>query len=199
MTNQIQVGITGGIGSGKSTIARLFSVLGVAVYDADSRAKHLMIESEVVKNEIIRIFGHQAYLKSGDLNTKHIASIAFKNKRKLSQLNAAVHPAVSLDYKIWAEQHVECSILLKEAALLIETGSYKELDKLIVVTAPKEIRIDRVIKRDNTNIEKVKSRINNQMTDDGRLEFADYVICNDGSQLIISQVWSIYQDLMQRH
>lgn len=197
MNKPVQVGITGGIGSGKSTAARMFSVLGIPIYDADSRAKYLMSYDENVKNEIIDLFGADAYIDNNVLNRQHIASIAFKNKKILAQLNAIVHPAVDKDYNTWVNEHSQFPILLKEAALLIEAESYKKLDKLIVIIAPLEIRMNRVVQRDHTQKSRVEDRIKNQMTDEERLPFADFVIINDGQKKLSTQVWKIYQELKQ--
>ncbi|MEP2609637.1 MAG: dephospho-CoA kinase, partial [Cyclobacteriaceae bacterium] len=138
----IRIGITGGIGAGKSIVTKIFSTLGVPIYDADSRAKALMNSDAELMFEIKNIFGEQAYVK-GELDRSYVAKRAFENKELLNRLNGVVHPAVGMDYASWVEAHQDASFTLKEAALLFETGQYKDLDKIILIVAPEELRIKR--------------------------------------------------------
>ncbi|WP_421873772.1 dephospho-CoA kinase [Marinoscillum sp.] len=187
------VGITGGIGAGKSIVSRVFEVLGIPKYDADTRAKALMNTNQQLITQITELFGQEAY-QEGMLNRQHIAAQAFENKDLLRQLNELVHPVVGKDFKRWAEQQ-ESPYILKEAALLFESGSYQSLDKIITVTAPEQIRMERVMSRDGRSEEQVQSIINNQMDEAEKVKKSDYVITNDGQQLVIPQVLQIHSEL----
>lgn len=192
----LKVGITGGIGSGKTTICQIFETLGIPVYYSDVRAKELMIKDKKLIEGIKSIFGTEAYLEDGSLNRQHIAQIAFNDKTKLQALNGVVHPAVHRNGNEWAAQQTNVPYTLKEAALIFEGGGNKFLDKVITVFAPKETRIQRVLQRDNTTREAVEARINKQMSDDEKVKLADYVIYNDGEQSLIEQVMKVHQDLI---
>ena len=194
---KLKIGITGGIGSGKSTVATIFEVLGIPVYYADSRAKWLMVHNKNLVASIKKLFGKKAYLDDGLLNRPHIAEIAFNNPEKLKKLNALVHPAVKLDYEQWHDQQKKVPYTLKEAALLFESGSAKELDAIIEVFAAQKIRIDRVRKRDGLTGKQVLSRIRNQMPEREKRKLADYVIVNDGKKGLIHQVLALHQQLIQ--
>jgi dephospho-CoA kinase len=192
----IKVGITGGIGSGKTTVCKLFETLDIPVYYADDRAKKLMTSDKKVKLAIINLFGAEAYYRNGRLNRPFISAHVFKNKPLLKKLNAIVHPAVQEDGDRWfAEQHTRFA--LKEAALLIESGSYKSMDKLIVVTCPLDIRVSRVVERDGFTKEAVLKRINNQLPEEEKVKFADFIIVNDGKKALIPQVLKVYKKLMK--
>ncbi|MEM7296750.1 MAG: dephospho-CoA kinase [Bacteroidota bacterium] len=196
LNSPLLVGITGGIGSGKSTVCKIFEVLGHKVYYADDRAKWLMENDLQLINEIKLLFGSEAY-KDGHLNRKWIAEKVFKSQDLLSQLNAKVHPAVGEDLKNWAEQNNTEKILFDEAALLFEVGSYKKMDKNILVMAPEEIRIDRVVRRDpHRSPKSVKDIIDKQMSDEEKTPLADFVIKNDGSDSLIRQAMAVYSDLI---
>ena len=192
----IKVGITGGIGSGKTTVCKLFEKMDVPVYYADLEAKKLMNSDKELKQKIKELLGTDAYHRNGRLNRKHVASIVFNDKKKLESLNAIVHPAVAQDSKKWfSNQKVNYAI--KEAALLVENASYKQLDYLIVVTAPVEMRIKRVVKRDKTDYNQVKLRIANQLSEIQKKKVADFIIDNSGDVSLISQVWKIHRELME--
>lgn len=196
ITKPLIVGITGGIGSGKSTVCRVLEVLGAHTYYADDRAKWLMANDDLLKHEIIKLLGESAY-KDGELDRTYIASIAFNDKTVLEKLNRLVHPAVARDVEKWKEANDSVPLLLKEAALLFETGSYKSLDKTILVTAPEEIRVQRVIQRDShRSAEDVMAIIGKQMSDEEKTPLADFIIQNDGKQSIIKQVMNIYSSLV---
>lgn len=192
----IKVGITGGIGSGKSTVCRIFESLLIPIYYADDRAKWLMSNDATIKNEILSLFGEAAYFQDGSLNRGHIASIAFKNSSKLSELNQIVHPAVAKDGENWFNGLKNTPYAIKEAALLIESGSHKQLDKLIVVTAPIELRIERVMARDNAQRADIEARIAKQMDEAEKVKLADFVIINDGQHPLVPQVMNIHRSLM---
>lgn len=181
------VGITGGIGSGKTTICKVFEHLGVPVYYADSRAKELMSHNEVLKRKIIQAFGERAYA-SGELDRKYLAKTVFESKSKLSVLNGLVHPAVADDFEEWLDANKKAPYVLKEAAILFESGAYQSVDVSVLIIAPEELRIKRVINRDASSREEVLQRINNQWTQERKAKLADYIITNDGLQLVIPQV-----------
>ena len=190
--NPSVIGITGGIGSGKSTVCKVFESLGAITYYADDRAKWLMASDRQLINQIKDLFGEEAYNKNG-LDREYIAGVAFKDKIVLEKLNKLVHPAVARDIKSWADEHSKAPLLLKEAALLFETGSYKELDKTILVTAPEKLRIKRVVDRDpHRSEEDVQLIIDKQMSEEEKIPLADFVITNDGSRSVIKQVMDIY-------
>lgn len=181
-----RIGITGGIGSGKSAVCKIFERLGVAVYYADERAKALMTNAPELREGILSLFGEQAYGAEG-LNRAYIAKRAFADNELLKSLNALVHPAVGRDFEDWSRAQ-KGNYILKEAALLVETGSYLELDGLIVVSAPEELRIERVMSRDGVDREAVLARIRKQLPESEKLALADHTIVNDGSRSLIRQV-----------
>lgn len=192
----MKVGITGGIGSGKSTVCKIFEVLGIPVYYADDRAKWLMHNQPELIEGIKTAFGEQAYKPNNTLNRPYIADIVFNNKEKLDQLNALVHPAVFQDGVAWNEAHADAPYTLKEAAILFESGSYLTVDKVITVFAPKEIRIQRVLSRDNTNRKDVEARMNKQMPEEEKINRSDFVIYNDGERSLIEQVLTVHRQLI---
>ncbi len=191
----LKIGITGGIGSGKTTACKQFAILGIPTYYADAEAKRLMVEDKALVRQIKKVFGKEAYLKSGALNRKHIAAIAFSNKSKLAILNALVHPAVGRDTLKWFRTQKNCPFALQEAALMYESGSYKKLDYVIAVTAPVDIRVARVMKRDGISEKEVLSRINSQMDEQEKVKRADFVIYNDPHHNLLQQVVHIYHQL----
>jgi dephospho-CoA kinase len=186
------LGITGGIGSGKTTVCKIFETLGIPVYYADDRAKYLMSHDPVLIAGIIELFGADAFLEPHLLNRAHIAQVAFNDKEKLNQLNALVHPAVAQDGLNWQAAQRNVPYTLKEAALLFESGSYRTLDKIIVVAAPLELRIQRVMARDGAKREEVEARISKQMPEAEKVKLADFVINNDEKNLLIPQVIAIH-------
>lgn len=192
MKKPLQIGITGGIGSGKSLVCRIFSLLGVPVYDADSRAKAIMTTDGILVSQITKEFGVLSYRADGAINREYLAEHVFNNTEKLKTLNALVHPRVSVDYERWVGEQ-QALYVLKEAALLLETNSYKALDKVIVVSAPEALRIARVLVRDKHRTEQqVKDIIRNQSTEEEKLKRADYIIYNSEDQLLIPQVLKLH-------
>ncbi len=187
----LKVGITGGIGAGKTTVCRLFELLNVPVYYADDRAKILMTEDQALVKQIKTLLGDQAYLDDGSLNKKHISSIVFNDTAKLALLNSLVHPAVAKDSQNWFNNLEEVPFALKEAALLFEAGSYKHLDQIITVAAPLELRIERVMKRDNVARNAVLARIDKQLPQEEKIKRSDFVINNDTQDSLIQQVIQI--------
>lgn len=192
----LRIGITGGMGAGKSTICKIFGQLGIPIYDADARAKWLMNNNLELKKEITDNFGWDSYTRKDELNREYLAKVVFNNEEKLAMLNGIVHPAVKKDYEVWTLDHKEEPYSLKEAALLFESESYKSLHKVIVVTCPIETRIERIIKRDHVKKEDILKRIQNQSSDRERMSMADWVIYNDGVNSLINQAMSIHQTIL---
>jgi dephospho-CoA kinase len=190
----LQVGITGGIGSGKSLVCDIFKILKIPVYSSDERAKVLMNSDEELKGEIIALFGPDSYCSKG-LNRSFIAQKVFKNEDLLNQLNNLVHPAVGNDYKNWVGNQTS-KYILKEAAILYESGAYKDCDKVIVVSSPDSLRIQRVMKRDGISHDEVLQRMKNQWTQTKKESMADFVIFNDEQNALIPQVLNIHEKLM---
>ena len=194
MHQPIQIGITGGIGSGKSLICRIFQVLNVPVYDADSQAKKLMTTDGILIDQIKKEFGSLSYDAEGVLNRGFLSATVFAKPDKLKQLNALVHPRVAVDYKRWVEGQARSKYVLKEAALLFESGSYNMLDKIILVTAPREIRVQRVLARDpHRTKEAVEKIIQNQLSEEEKAEKADFILRNDETELIVLQVLDLHR------
>ncbi|MDF2475837.1 MAG: dephospho-CoA kinase [Sphingobacterium sp.] len=191
----LKIGITGGIGSGKTFLTKLFEALGVPVYNADEEAKRLMNSDARIKKQLIELFGAATY-KDGKLDRTFLAAIVFSDKEKLELLNSIVHPIVIQEAKDWAERQTS-RYSLKEAALLFESGSYKELDYTILVTAPMDVRIQRVIKRDGVTEQQVRERISKQLSDEEKLLLADFVIVNDGITPLLPQVWTLHQKFLK--
>lgn len=192
----IKIGITGGIGSGKTTVSKVFQLLGVPVYYSDDEAKKLLDENEEVNKSIVNVFGKEVMHEHALVDRKKLAAIVFNNKEKLAQLNAIVHPAVGKHFDNWLKQQ-HTPYVLKEAAILFESGAYKQVDKTIVVTAPMELKVARVVKRDKVEAEEVIKRINNQMSDEDKVKRSDFVITNDETSLVIPQVLSIHENIMR--
>ena len=194
----LKVGITGGIGSGKSTVSSFFSVLGVPVYDSDKRAKYLMQHDNSIIGTIKKEFGERSYLNN-QLNRSYIAEIVFKNESKLKQLNSIIHPAVRTDFNNWQSQNSNAKFVIKEAAIMIESGAYKEMDKLIVVNAKRDQKIKRIKKRDHLSLEDIENRIQNQLSDEIRNQYADFIIENNSGKMELKQqVLSIYNKLIDQ-
>lgn len=193
----LKVGITGSIGSGKSTAAGIFEVLGIPVYDSDEQARHLMHNDPELRKKLEEEFGSAIFDDQGQLKSKQLAQIVFHDRGALETLNGLVHPRVRSDFAEWTAQFHEMPYILQEAALLVETGSYQNLDRLITVTASEETIIKRIMKRDQTNRESVKARMKNQLPESEKVAKSDFVIANDGAQLMIPQVLEIHQALIK--
>jgi dephospho-CoA kinase len=197
MEKTLRIGITGGIGVGKSVVALIFSKLGVPIYNADSRAKWLMAHHAQLIQEIKATFGAEAYLENGEINRRYLAEKVFIDKDNIQKMNGLVHPRVGEDTLAWArENEGKFPYILKEAALLYESGGDKGLDKIIVVAAPLEVRIERIQKRDpQRNKEEILGIISKQMPDEEKMKRADFLIQNDGETLLIPQVLNLHQQL----
>ncbi|MCA1917784.1 MAG: dephospho-CoA kinase [Flavobacterium piscis] len=187
------IGLTGGIGSGKTTIANYFATMGVPVYIADHAAKKVM-QAEKIVQEIKTTFGDSVF-ENDVLNRAKLAEIVFNNAEKLAQLNAIVHPAVKSDFESWLQENKNHYYVIYEAAILFESGRYKECDVIITVTAPEEIRIERVVKRDNTTREQVLSRIKMQWNDEKRISLSNFVINNSNLKIAKEEVVKILKIL----
>lgn len=197
MRNPLQVGITGGIGAGKSLVCRIFHCLGIPVYDADGHAKELMTTDVILVTNIKKEFGELSYNTDGSLNREYLSSTVFSEHEKLKKLNELVHPRVGEDYRRWVERNGNCHYLVKEAALLFEAGSDKLLDRVVVVHAPEVLRIQRVLARDPQRSEdQVRAIINNQMSEEEKMERADFIIRNDEQALVIPQVVKLHNEFL---
>ena len=189
----LKVGITGNIGSGKTTVSKLFELLGVPVFYADDAAKNIMVADKVLIQQIKEAFGSTSYFEDGTLNRKHIAGIVFNDETQLAKLNSLTHPAVFRAFDEWVTGIVDAPYVVKEAALLFESTSYKMCDKSIMVTAPLGMRIKRVMERDKISRVEVESRNAKQFTEEKKIALADFVIKNDESELVIPQVLALHQ------
>ncbi len=192
----ICIGLTGGIGSGKSFIAEIFIRLGVPIYNADTRARHISDNNPDVKSNIVSLLGQNAY-KKGLLNRQYVGGMVFDNPDLLESLNSIIHPAVEVDFLKWCSNNKEHRYIIKEAAILFETGSYRKLDSTILVVAPEEIRIKRVQKRDSTDTDSVKKRIDKQWKDQEKEKLADYIINNDEKTLLLPQIIDIHTSITE--
>ena len=189
-----QIGVTGGIGAGKSLVCRIFKILGTPVYNADERARWLMTNQPDLIKAIKDKFGPEAFFNDGSLNRSYLSQRMFVDEGQVDWLNHLVHPRVAEDYSKWVGQHQNYKYTIKEAALLFESGSYKDLDSIIVVMAPTKLRMERVIKRDPQRTEEqIKGIIDHQMNDAQREAKADYLIQNDGKQLLLTQVLELHR------
>ncbi len=187
----LKVGITGGIGSGKTTVCKVFELLEVPVYYADDRAKNLYHEDPQLKEALKTTFGNEIFDHNNMLNKAKLADLVFNNTSAMAQLNNLVHPAVRRDFTQWVQAQ-NAFYVIQEAALLVETGSYQNLDGLITVTTPLEIRTQRIVQRDQTTREKVLERMNNQLNEEDKVAKSDFTIANDGNNLLIPQVLDLH-------
>jgi dephospho-CoA kinase len=192
----LKVGLTGGIGSGKSTVCNLFKCLEVPVFNADEAGRRLLSEDKDVIGQVQHIFG-QEVLVGGKPDRKKIAEIVFNSPEKLAQLNAVVHPAVRKSFNTWASMQTS-KYVIDEAAILFETGIYKQLDFTVLVTAPEQLRIQRVMQRDGMDEASVKSRMKNQWSDDDKRKIANFVIVNDGIDPLLPRVMEIHNAIISK-
>jgi dephospho-CoA kinase len=190
----LRIGITGGIGSGKTVVAKVFETLGIPVYYADEAAKRLMNEDATLKEKIRSQFGEESYI-DGKLNRAFIASVVFANPDKLALLNSIVHPVTIADAHQWMLQQTT-PYAIKEAALTFESGSNKELDKIIGVYAPAPLRILRAMQRDHSDREEVLARMKRQMNEEEKMRLCDYVITNDEQTMILPQILELHQKFL---
>lgn len=189
------VGLTGGIGSGKTTVARVFERLGVPVYEADSAAKKLMDTDPALQDRLRELLGPEV-VENGRIDRQAMAEKIFKNKDLLTRTNKIVHPAVGEDFKKWYSQQ-QSAYVIREAAILFESGSHRDCDKIVVVIAPEEMRIQRVMQRNGSSRQQVLERMGYQWPESEKLARADYVVQNDQTQSVIKQVLRIHEDLIR--
>ena len=188
------IGLTGGIGSGKSVVLSVFSSFGVPCYESDNRAKKLMHEDLELIHQIKALFGDEIY-ENDKLNRSKLADLVFADKSKLERLNALVHPRVKKDFQSFVDQQ-DAVYVIKETAILFETGAAKDCDATILVTAPEKLRTERVMKREKTNVAHIKSRMNNQWSDEKKIQLADYVINNIDWDKTLKKIDEIHQKLL---
>ncbi|MGB2702385.1 MAG: dephospho-CoA kinase [Chitinophagaceae bacterium] len=191
----LRIGLTGGIGSGKTTVAKFFETLGIPVYYADDNTKFLMNNNEELKASIIKHFGDDVY-KNGELDRKYLASIVFSNKEKLELLNSLTHPITIRDAEDWMGRQT-APYAIKEAALLFESGAADQLDFVIGVYAPQHIRVKRVMKRDNLSVDEIMKRISRQIDEEMKMKLCNFVITNNDLQLIIPQVLELHTKFLE--
>lgn len=191
-----KVGITGGIGVGKTTVCKVFELLGIPIYYSDDAAK-IVLETQDVKTKIIQAFSNDVLASDGALDKKKLATIVFTDKAKLTVLNSIVHPAVDTHFKQWVSAHTNAPYIIKEAAILFESGASLAMDKVITVSAPLELKIQRAMMRDTATHEQIEERIKNQMSDDEKIKRADFVIYNDNQQLVIPQVITTHEAILK--
>ena len=192
----LKIGLTGNIGSGKTTVSKVFELLGIPVFYADDAAKDVMVKDQILIKGIQSAFGALSYFDDGALNRKHIANIVFNDAEQLAKLNSLVHPATFRAFDEWVKQVRDVPYVLKEAALLFESDSYKMCDYSIMIRAPFETRIKRVMQRDGLTREEVESRNSKQFTEEKKAGLADYIINNDDVQLVIPQVLELHQEFL---
>jgi dephospho-CoA kinase len=191
----LKIGLTGGIGAGKSTVASIFKVLGVPVFDADATAKNLLNTDLVLREQVITAFGSETY-KNGLLDRKYLATLVFNNSEQLAKLNALVHPATIAAMEKWTSGFTDMPYIIKEAALLFEAGTHEGLDYIIGVTAPVELRMTRVMARDHVLREEVLSRMQHQLDDTEKMKRCNFVIDNNETSLVIPQVLALHEQFI---
>ncbi|WP_419701467.1 dephospho-CoA kinase [Mucilaginibacter sp. NFX135] len=192
----LKIGLTGNIGSGKTTVAKVFELLGIPVFYADDEAKKVMVTDAILIDALKQTFGAASYFDDGSLNRKYIAGIVFNNEAELKKLNALVHPATFRAFDNWIASIHAAPYVIKEAALLFESASYKMCDRSLLVSAPLENRIARVIQRDHISRTEVESREARQLTEEKKKQLANDVIVNDGRQLVIPQILTLHQQYL---
>lgn len=192
------VGLTGGIGSGKTFVARIFKIMNIPVYNSDLHAKRLMTEDSDVIRSLKDLLGVQAYDSEGGLDRTYIANVVFKDPVKLGKLNEIVHPAVRRDFKNYVETLSDSLVpyIINEAALFVENGTYKDFDVLASVVAPEALRIKRILSRDDTDITSIQERMQAQSSDQSKIEVSDFVIYNDACDNLFTQITKIHAELL---
>jgi dephospho-CoA kinase len=191
-----KIGVTGGIGSGKSTVCKVFEVLGIPVYYADVEAKRLMQHNHLLKIAIREHFGHEVYDSDGNLDRMFLAKMVFSDKDKLALLNSLVHPVTIRDAELWAERQ-DAPYVIKEAALMFESEAFHYVDKVIGVSAPEPLRIKRTMNRDLVERGEVIRRMKNQMDEETKMKMCDYIIFNDEQQAVIPQVLELHEEILK--
>jgi len=190
----LKIGLTGNIGSGKSTVCNIFATLGIPIFYADLEAKELYKEV-VVKDKVKEFFGKGVFNSANEVDFKKLAAKVFSDQKKLDKLTSILHPRVFEKYHLWLSNHAASPYTLHESAIIFEYGQEKYFDKVICVTAPLDLRIQRVLERDKASIDQIKERVNNQMQEEIKAKLSDYLIANDGSKLLIPQIMGIHHKL----
>ncbi len=190
------MGITGGIGSGKTLVCRVFDKIGIPVYDADSRARSLMNHDPGLVSEITDLLGQEAY-RDGSLDREYVAGKVFMNEDLLNRLNRIVHPAVRDDYLQWVKDRTEVPYVIEEAAILFESGAHRFMDLTVLVYAPEDLRIRRVMERDGVSEEEVRMRMRHQMNEEEKKKLADKMISNDGTEMLLPQIIRLHQHILK--
>jgi dephospho-CoA kinase len=190
----LKIGLTGGIGSGKTTVAHIFEVLGIPVYYADDAAKQLMNEDEHLKQQIITHFGKESYV-DGNLNRSYLSAVVFSDAEKTKLINSIIHPATIANAELWMSKQT-APYAIKEAALIFEAAAEKQLDLVIGIKSPLPIRMQRVMQRDNITEEAVLARMQKQMNEEEKMSRCDFVVVNDEKELLIPQVVALYEKLL---
>lgn len=185
------IGLTGGIGSGKTIVSQLFKTLGCVIYNSDNRAKDLYFNSEV-KQQVISLLGQEAYTNDGELNKVFIAQAVFSDEAKLKQLNGIIHPAVKKDFDLFVNSYPAETLIIKESALLFEENLYLKCDVTILITAPIELKVARIVKRNALSKTEIEKRMHTQWADEQKIPLADFVIVNDEKQALVPQVIAIF-------
>ncbi|MCF2503041.1 dephospho-CoA kinase [Dyadobacter sp. CY107] len=192
MSLPLQIGITGGIGSGKSVVCKLFSCLGIPVYNADSRAKWLTNHNQQIINRVVALLGRDSYDAEGRYNTSYVSSLVFNNDDLLKKLNAIIHPVVMQDTADWVQNHATSPYVVKEAAIMNKAGDRNSLDYVVVVEAPLELRVSRILQRDKRSEDEIRAIVKRQVSDEDRKKVADFLINNDEESALIPQVLKLH-------
>jgi len=192
----LRIGITGGMGSGKSTVCQMFSNLGVPVFSSDHEGRKLLNNDQEVIDKVREKFGSDMYTTNGSIDRERIGRLVFSDPKALESLSKIVHPKVNEAFNYWTRTHERSAYVLKEAAILFESGYYHDLDKIITVFAPKEVRIERVMKRDGMNKQDIEKRMLLQYTDEERNKLADFIIINDHRSKLLEQVMELHEILL---
>jgi dephospho-CoA kinase len=192
------IGVTGGIGSGKSMVCRLFECLDIPIYYADSRAKWLTNNDPEIREKVVALLGNEAYDSAGRYNTRFVASSVFQNEPLLKELNAIIHPVVLRDTQAWVAQHSGAPYVVKEAAIMARAGQSNAVDYVVVVEAPVELRIQRILERDKRTEKEIRAIIERQVSDESRREIADYIVDNDDASELIPQVLHLHEIFLKR-
>jgi dephospho-CoA kinase len=191
------IGLTGGIGSGKSTVANIFLHLGIPVFIADEESKRILDTDSILQNSLRNLLGKEL-IKDGVIDKVYMAQKIFSDESLLQEVNALLHPLVGIAFKNWALQHSKAPYVMREAAILFESNTFKDCDKIVVVTAPESLRLERVMRRSNLSAEAVKARMNKQWSQEKKDAMADYLVDNSGEKSLIKQVIAIHENIIGR-
>ncbi|MEO6282784.1 MAG: dephospho-CoA kinase [Dyadobacter sp.] len=197
MSLPLQIGVTGGIGSGKSMVCQVFACLEIPVYYADSRAKWLTNHDSGIREKVTALLGNEAYDSEGLYNTSFVASVVFKDAELLNSLNAIIHPVVMRDTQLWVAHHANSPYVLKEAAIMKAAGQGNALDYVIMVESPEDLRVKRILQRDNRSEPEIRAIMKRQVSDEVRKEIADFMITNDETSALIPQVLQLHQRFLE--